>query len=136
MSKRYAQDRAASIARAATRLYRQPMIHRQHDLTVTRQATLLGLSRASVYYVRRAIAGEDLAVMRRLDALHLERRRRTVACCVTCCATKASSGRDRVRTLMRRMGISAIYRPHQVWATDITYIPMSRGSVLLCAIVD
>lgn len=121
-----------------------------------------GLSRASVYYTPRAVADADLALMRRLDALHLE------------CPFAGSRmlrdllrgedqviGRDHARTLMRRMGITAIYRrprtsarhpahpvfpyllrhrvidrPNQVWATDITYIPMARGFVFLCAIMD
>jgi putative transposase len=138
------------------------MINRTHELPVTRQAALLGLSRASVYYVPRAIAEADLAVMRRLDALHLElpfagsRMLRDLLR-----GEGVEIGRDRVRTLMRRMGISAIYRrprtsqrhpkhpifpyllrglvvdrPNQVWATDITYIPMARGFVFLCAIMD
>ncbi len=138
------------------------MIDPQHDLPITQQARLLGLSRASVYYTPRAVADADLAVMRRLDALHLEfpfagsRMLRDLLR-----GEGTAIGRDHVRTLMRRMGITAIYRrprtsarhpahpifpyllrhrvidrPNQVWATDITYIPMARGFVFLCAIMD
>ena len=84
-----------------------------------------------------------------------------VACCGTCRGEGTAIGRDHVRTLMVRMRITAIYRrprtsqrhpahsvfpyllrslvvdrPNQVWATDITYLPMARGFVFLCAIMD
>ncbi len=138
------------------------MIDRDHELAVTRQASLLGLSRASVYYAPRAVAAIDLALMKRLDALHLElpfagsRMLRDLLR-----LDGETIGRDHVRTLMRRMGITAIYRrprtsqphpahpifpyllraltidrPNQVWATDITYLPMAHGFVFLCAIMD
>jgi len=138
------------------------MIDRDHDLAIAHQARLLALSRASVYYTPRAVAEADLALMRCIDALHLElpfagsRMLRDLLR-----GDGATIGRDHVRTLMRRMGISAIYRrprtsqphpahpvfpyllrgcvidrPNQVWATDITYIPMARGFVFLCAIMD
>jgi putative transposase len=138
------------------------MIDHSHELSVTRQAKLLKLSRSGVYYNPRPVSPDDLAIMRRIDELHLEHpfagsrllrdllNREGVAV-----------GRDRVRTMMKRMGIEAIYqrpntsrpapghkiypyllrgiaidRPNQVWATDITYIPMARGFVYLCAVVD
>jgi len=138
------------------------MINRQHDLSVVQQARLLDLSRASVYYTPRAVADADLVLMRRIDALHLElpfagsRMLRDLLR-----GEGYTLGRDHVRTLMRRMGVTAIYRrprtsaphpahpvfayllrgrvidrPNQVWATDITYIPMARGFVFLCAIMD
>jgi putative transposase len=138
------------------------MIDRQHKLSVSRQAKLVGLSRASVYYTPRAVLERDLAVMRRMDALHLElpfagsRMLRDLLR-----GEGEAIGRDRVRTLMRRMRITAIYRrprtsqrhpahpvfpyllrtltvdrPNQAWATDITYLPMARGFVFLCAIMD
>ena len=138
------------------------MIDRAHALSVTRQATLLELSRASVYYLPRPVAAATLARMRRLDEWHLEypfmgsRMRRdqlrTAGDLV---------GRTHVRTLMRRMGIHALYqrprtsrrhpahpvypsvlrglsitRPNHVWAADITYLPMARGFVFLVAIMD
>lgn len=138
------------------------MIDRNHSLPVTRQAKLLGLARSSVYYQPVPVSEEDLALMRRIDALHLEmpfagsRLLRDLL-------NKGgiAIGRKRVSTLMKRMGIEALYRkpntskkhpghkiypyllrgmqvsrPNQVWAMDITYIPMRRGFVYLCAVVD
>ncbi|BDV33920.1 transposase (plasmid) [Methylocystis iwaonis] len=138
------------------------MIDRDHDLSIARQAKALGVARSSVYYRPRPVSAEDLELMRRLDALHLEHpfagarmlrdllRREGVAV-----------GRRHVATLMKRMGIEALYRrpntskpapghkvypyllrgvkierPNQVWATDISYIPMRRGFVYLAAVVD
>jgi len=138
------------------------MIDRTHDLGVTRQAALLGLSRASIYYTPRPVPLGDLALMRRIDELHLElpfagsRMLRDLLG-----GEGLVTGRDHVRTLMRRMGIAAVYRrprtsqrhrahpvfpyllrtltvdrPNQVWAADITYIPMARGFVFLVAVMD
>jgi len=136
------------------------MIDRTANLPVTRQAKLLGLSRASVYYVPEPVDKADLAVMRRMDELHLElpfagsRMLRDLLRSITI-------GRGHVRTLMRRMGITAIYqrprmterhpahpvfpcllrtltvtRPNHVWAADITYIPMARGFVYLIIVME
>ena len=138
------------------------MIDRKHELPVTRQAKLLGLSRGSVYYVAQPTSAADLALMRRLDELHLEHpfmgarmlRRQLLA-------EGIRVGRRHVRTLMRRMGMEAlcpqpgtsqrqpghkiypyllrqltITRANQVWALDTTYIPMARGFVYLTAVVD
>jgi putative transposase len=138
------------------------MIDRDHRLAVTRQAKLLGLSRASVYYTPQPIDEPELALMRRLDELHLElpfagsRMLRDLLC-----SDGVTIGREHVRTLMRRIGITAIYqrpkttqrhpahpvfpyllrtlavtRPNHVWAADITYIPMARGFVYLVVIMD
>jgi len=138
------------------------MIDRTAKLPVTRQAKLLGLSRASVYYVAELVDEADRTVMRRMDALHLElpfagsRMLRDLLQ-----AEGTSIGRAHVRTLMRRMGITAIYqrprtterhpahpvfpyllrtltvsRPNHVWAADITYIPMARGFVYLVVVMD
>lgn len=138
------------------------MIDRTHALSVTRQARLLGLSRASVYYQRRPVPAADLALMRRIDELHLEvpfagsRMLRDLLQ-----GEGIAMGREHVRTLMRQMGITAIYRrpnttrrhpahpvypyllrtlpitrPNQVWAADITYVPMARGFVYLVVIMD
>ncbi len=138
------------------------MIDRSHELPVTGQARQLGISRGSVYYLPRPISATDLSVMRRIDELHMDypfagsrmlrdllRREGIVV------------GRQHVATLMKKMGIAAIYRrpntskpspghriypyllrklavtrANQVWATDITYIPMARGFVYLVAIID
>ena len=138
------------------------MIHRSHALPVTRQARELGISRGSVYYLPRLTSAADLAIMRRIDALHMDypfagsRMLRDLLA-----AEGIKVGRLHVSTLMKRMTIEAIYRrpntsksapghkiypyllrnlavtrPNQVWATDITYIPMARGFVYLIAIVD
>jgi putative transposase len=138
------------------------MIDRNHELSVTRQAELVGISRGSVYYLPRPASEADLRLMRRLDELHLDHpfmgarmlrnqlRREGV-----------EVGRRHVTTLMQRMGIEAlcpqpgsskpapghkvypyllrklaITRPNQVWALDTTYIPMARGFVYLTAVVD
>jgi putative transposase len=138
------------------------MIDRSHKLSLTQQAALLGISRGSVYYEPVPVSAEDLALMRRIDALHLEfpfagsRMLRGLLA-----AEGSKLGRRHVTTLMRRMGIEAIYRrpntskpapghriypyllrglsidrANQVWAIDITYIPMARGFVYLAAVMD
>jgi putative transposase len=138
------------------------MIDRTHRLALTKQAALLGISRGSVYYEPAPVSAADLALMRRLDELHLEfpfagsRMLRGLLA-----AEGSKVGRRRVTTLMRRMGIEAIYRrpntskpapghriypyllrgltidrPNHVWAIDITYIPMARGFVYLVAVMD
>ena len=138
------------------------MIDREHELPVKRQAELLQLSRSGLYYRPRPVPAAELAVMRRLDELHLEapfagsRMLRDLLR-----ADGVAIGRGRVVRLMRRMGITALYRrpntsrpapghriypyllrgvavdrPNQVWAMYITYIPMARGFVYLAAVVD
>src|SRR3546814_15572130 len=87
------------------------MIDREHELPVKRQAELLQLSRSGLYYRPRPVPAADLAVMRRLDELHLEapfagsRMLRDMLR-----ADGVEIGRGRVATLMRRMGIFALYR--------------------------
>ena len=138
------------------------MIDREHDLPVTRQAKALNLARSTVYYLPRPVSAADLTLMRRLDQLHLEfpfagsRMLRAMLA-----AEGSLLGRRHVKTLMRRMGIEAIYRrprttkpepghkifpyllrglaitrPNQVWCMDITYIPMAKGFVYLAAVLD
>src|SRR5450631_8536 len=138
------------------------MIDREHDLPIAKQAEVLRISRGSVYYLPRSVSASDLEVMRRLDRLHLEfpfagsRMLRGLLAAEGC-----RSGRRHVKTLMRRMGIEALYlrprttkpepghkiypyllrgvqvtRPNQVWAMDITYITMERGSVYLAVVLD
>ena len=123
------------------------MIDRSHDLPVARQAHELGISRGSVYYLPRPVSVGDLALMRRIDELHLEfpfagsRMLRDLLA-----GEGIKVGRLHVATLMKRMAIEAIYRkpntskpapghkiypyllrklpvtrPNQVWAMDITY---------------
>jgi putative transposase len=151
------------------------MIARDHDLSLSCQARLLGVSRGSVYYQPRPVSASDLALMRRIDALHMDY---PFAPCpaghALACPRGGSRmlkgllrregfevGRLHVATLMKRMGIEAIYRrpntskpapghkiypyllrklkvtrANQVWATDITYVPMARGFVYLVAVID
>jgi putative transposase len=138
------------------------MIDRDHDLPITKQAEVLNISRGSVYYLPRPVSAADLSLMRRLDELHLEfpfagsRMLRGLVAAEGC-----KVGRRHVKTLMKRMGIEALYRrprttkpepshkiypyllrgleitrPNQVWAMDITYIPMARGFVYLAVVLD
>jgi putative transposase len=87
------------------------MIDRAHDLPITRQAEALNISRSSVYYLPRPVSEADLAIMRRLDRLHLEfpfagsRMLRGLLVAEGC-----KIGRRHVKTLMRRTGIEALYR--------------------------
>jgi putative transposase len=138
------------------------MIDRRHDLSIARQATVLGISRGSVYYLPRPPSAADLALMRWIDELHLEfpfAGSRMLQGLLR--AEGYRVGRRHVATLMKKMGIEALYRrpntskpapghkiypyllrnlpitrPNQVWAMDITYIPMARGFVYLAAVVD
>jgi len=141
---------------------RKTMIDREHELPITRQAEALNISRSSVYYLPRAVPEADLAIMRQLDQLHLEFPFAGSRMLRGLLAAKGYKiGRRHVKTLMRRMGIEALYRrprttkpepghkihpyllrglaierPNQVWAMDITYIPMARGFVYLAVVLD
>jgi putative transposase len=138
------------------------MIDRGHELSVTKQAEVVGIARSTVYYLPRAVSAVDLELMRQLDELHLEfpfagarMLRRLLA------ANGSKVGRRHVKTLMRRMGIEALYRrprttkpepghkiypyllrgleivrANQIWAMDITYIPMAKGFVYLAVVLD
>ena len=138
------------------------MIDRGHELSVTKQAEVVGIARSTVYYLPRAVSAVDLELMRQLDELHLEfpfagarMLRRLLA------ANGSKVGRRHVKTLMQRMGIEALYRrprttkpepghkiypyllrgleivrANQVWAMDITYIPMAKGFVYLAVVLD
>ena len=87
------------------------MIDRNHELSIAHQAKVLNISRGSVYYKPRPVAAEDLAIMRRIDELHLEfpfagsRMLRDLLG-----REGFAIGRRHVATLMKRMGIEAIYR--------------------------
>ncbi|MEY9397888.1 hypothetical protein ABIF66_008704 [Bradyrhizobium japonicum] len=138
------------------------MIDRDHDLSIVRQAKVLKLARSTVYYEPRPVSAEDLALMRRLDELHLDypfagaRMLRSLLR-----REGVYAGRRHIATLMKRMRIEAVYRrpntskpapghkiypyllrglkierPDHAWAMDITYIPMRRGFVYLAAVVD
>src|SRR6266850_1286511 len=151
-----------SRARQSGFAERKAMIMREHDLSITKQAKTLSISRGSVYYLPRPVSATDLEIMRHLDRLHLEfpfagsRMLRGLLAAEGC-----KVGRRHVKTLMKRMGIEALYRhprttkpepghkiypyllramevtrPNQVWAMDITYIPMARGFVYLAVALD
>jgi putative transposase len=138
------------------------MIDRGHGLPLARQAKALGLARSSVYYLPRPVPEKDLVIMRQLDELHLDYPFAGSRMLRGLLAAKGMKiGRRHVRTLMRRMGIEALYRrprtskpqpghkvypyllrglditrPNQAWAMDITYIPMARGFVYLAVVLD
>jgi putative transposase len=138
------------------------MIDRSHELPVTRQCQALKLARSTVYYQPRPVPAEDLALMRRIDELHLDYPFAGSRMLRDMLKREGHAiGRGRVRRLMKRMAIEALYRrpntsrrhgtqaiypyllrnlaverPNQVWATDITYIPMRRGFVYLAAVMD
>jgi len=138
------------------------MIDRTHPLSLTKQAAALGISRGSVYYQPQPVSEHDQKLMNRIDRLHLEcpfagaRMLRDLLN-----AEGFKVGRKHVASLMRKMGIEALYRkpkttqrhpehrvypyrlrgltidrPNQVWAMDITYIPMARGFIYLAAVLD
>jgi putative transposase len=138
------------------------MIDREGKLSVKRQCELLDLNRSGVYYTPRPVPEQDLQLMRRIDQLHLDHpfygsRRMAKQLAREGCDV----GRLHVATLMRSMGIEALYRkprtsiparqaairpyllsglkierPNQVWAADISYIPMAHGFLFLVAILD
>ena len=133
-----------------------------HRVSVSRQARLLGISRGSVYSQRRPPSTADLALMRRLDALHLDYPFAGSRLLVGLLRQDGQRvGRRHVATLMKRMGTVALYRrpttshptpgqqiypyllrqlmitrPNHVWAMDITYVPMARGFVSLVVVLD
>ena len=138
------------------------MIDPCHKLPVVQQARLLDLSRSSVYYLPKPTPDADLRLMRRMDELHLEYPFAGARMLRDMLALEGFEvGRKHVGTLMHKMGIEAIYRkantsrrnqehriypyllrdltierPNHVWAMDTTYIPMRRGFVYLCAVLD
>ncbi len=138
------------------------MIDSAHGLSLTRQAKSLGISRSSIYYLPRPVSDRDRALMKRIDRLHLEypfAGARMLRDMLRLEGFKV--GRTHVGTLMRKMGVEALYRKprttkrhpghqvypyllqtlpitrsNQVWAMDITYIPMARGFVYLTCVMD
>ena len=87
------------------------MIDRSHDLPISQQARQLGISRGSIYYLPRSVSSSDLALMRRIDELHMacpfagSRMLRDLLG-----GEGVKVGRLHVATLMKKMGIAAIYR--------------------------
>jgi putative transposase len=138
------------------------MMNRSHTLPVTKQAKALGISRGSVYYRPKPVSEYDQGLMTRMDRLHMEwpfagaRMLRDLLR-----QEGLTVGRKHVATLMRRMGLEALYqkpkttqrhpahqvypyllrhlaitRVNHVWAMDVTYVPMAKGFVYLVAVVD
>jgi putative transposase len=138
------------------------MIDRTHDLPVSRQCRILSLARATAYYRQQETSEADLALMRRIDELHLEYPFAGSRMLRDLLKQEGHQvGHKHVATLMKKMGIEALYkkpntsrrhpkhpvypyllrnleidRPNQVFAADITYIPMKRGFVYLFAVMD
>ena len=138
------------------------MIEPNHKLSVTRQAKALAISRGSVYYQSRPLSDQNLFLMRLIDKLHLDHPfagSRMLRDLLYLRGIRV--GRRHLGTLMRKMGIHALYakpntsarhpghrtypyllrymsidRPNQVWAMDITYIPMARGFIYLAVVID
>jgi putative transposase len=138
------------------------MIEKGAELPVTSQCEFLQLSRSSVYYQPTPISPKELELMRLIDEIHLARPfwgSRIIR--NELWSRGPRIGRGQVRRLMRKMGIVALYVkprlsvantshrkypyllrglsikcPNQVWATDITYIPMAKGFCYLVAIMD
>jgi putative transposase len=141
---------------------RKAMIDRSHALSLAQQVEELGISRGSFHDQPRPVSAANLAIMRRMDELHLEFPFAGSRMLRDLLVTEGLMvGRLHVSTLMKRMGIEALYRkpntskpapghqvypyllrklpitrPNQVWAMDITSIPMARGFVYLAAGVD
>ena len=138
------------------------MINLEEPVSVSRQCAMLGVSRSSVYYQPVPVKPAELDLMRRLDQLHMQypfygsRGLRNALS-----AEGYQVNRKKIQRLMRKMGLLAVYpkrrttipdqghriypyllrgvavsRPNQVWAADITYIPMARGFLYLVAVMD
>jgi putative transposase len=134
----------------------------KQELSISRQCQLLGLARSSFYYVPQPVKAEDLDLMRKIDELYLQHPcwgSRSMARQLK--RQGIDANRKRIQRLMRLMGIEAVYpkprtsrphpqhriypyllrglsidRPNQVWAADITYIPMEHGFMYLVAVMD
>nr|WP_175691209.1 IS3 family transposase [Burkholderia anthina] len=141
---------------------RKTMIDRTHALPVSQQTRLVGIARSSAYYRPQPVSETDLLLMRRIDELHMEFPFAGARMLARLLRREGHEvGRRRVRTLMKSMGVEALYckpntsrrnaqhkiwpyllrgmkieRANQVFALDTTYIPMARGFVYLTAVVD
>ncbi|HDV6368325.1 TPA: IS3 family transposase [Burkholderia cepacia] len=149
-------------ARQSRTAERKAMIDRTHALPVSRQTRLVGIARSSAYYRAQPVSEADQLLMRRIDELHMEFPFAGARMLARLLRREGYEvGRRRVRTLMKRMGVEALYckpntsrrnaqhkiwpyllrgmkiaRANQAWALDTTYIPMARGFVYQTAVVD
>jgi len=138
------------------------MINRKHSLSLVKQCKTLALARSGIYYQTKPESDANLKLMRLIDEIHLKRPFLGIRRIKDALHDRGHTvNRKRVQRLMRKMGIQAIYpkpnlskrntqhkvypyllrgleinRPNQVWATDITYIPMNKGFVYLTVIMD
>ena len=138
------------------------MIRRAHALPLTHQARLLKLSRSSIYYKSKPVSERDLRLMCKMDKLHTGSPFAGARMLRDMLKLDGEAiSRQHVSTLMKQMGIQALYRkpntskkhpghkiypyllrgldvdrPNQAWAMDITYIPMAQGFVYLTAVLD
>jgi len=141
---------------------RKAMIGRANKLSIKRQCELVKLSRSCVYYQANELLDKDLQLMQGIDKIHLKRPfygSRRIRDWLEDQGYVVN--RKKVRRLMRKMGVMALYpkpssshpgkghriypyllrgkeisSPNQVWATDITYIPMAKGFMYLVVIMD
>jgi putative transposase len=138
------------------------MIVKEHSLPITHQCRILNLSRSGIYYLPVAVSDKDRDLMRLIDEIHINYPFMGVRSIRNELKDKSHKvGRSHIRTLMRKMGIVALYqkprlsKPHpghtiypyllrgltiagsnHVWCADITYIPMARGFCYLVAVMD
>ncbi|MBI3358153.1 MAG: IS3 family transposase, partial [Nitrospirae bacterium] len=139
------------------------MVKEESDLSTSRQCGLLSISRGLFYYHPFGLTEMDLKLLEKLDELFTENPTRGTRRLSKALKKRfdLEAGRDKVRRLMRIMGISAIYpkknlsrsneshkkypyllrgveitRSNQVWSTDITYIRLKKGFVYLTAVID
>ncbi|MFW1927445.1 IS3 family transposase [Acinetobacter ursingii] len=141
---------------------RQKMIDKTHQLSVRQQSQLIQINRSTLYYKPKEISSTDLSLMRLIDEIHIDYPFMGSRMIRDMLQRQGHQiGRRKVRRLMRLMRIHALYpkpntskpnlahrifpyllknmvidHSNQVWCTDITYIPMAKGFVYLCAIID
>jgi putative transposase len=138
------------------------MVNKDDDVSLSRQCRLLSIGRSSIYY-HPTVSAANLALMKLIDELYTEDPTRGTRRLSAVLHKRHGLrvGRGKVRRLMDRMGIGAIYqkpnlsrkhpdhavypyllrqvkivRPNQVWSTDITYIRLNHGFVYLCSVID
>ena len=138
------------------------MINRDHELPLVKQCRVLEIARSGIYYEPKPASDDDLHLMRLIDEIHLAKPYLGIRRIKDALQDLGHTvNRKRIQRLMRKMGICAIYpkpnlskankqhkiypyllrhldiqRPNQVWASDVTYIPMAKGFVYLTVIMD